>query len=316
MKTRIFLFALMLTMPLALTSARADETVTVSATNQDISESLDLRAVATLFGEVDNLEQFEQELNSEKRHLNNLDLNGDGYVDYLRVIEVGEGENRLIVLQAVLAKDIYQDVASIYVEREQDQTVSVQVVGDTYVYGENYIIEPVYLYRPVIYDWFWGPTWVAWHSPYYWGYYSPYYTFYAPWRWDVYYHHIYAFHHHHPRCSYHYAHVPRPGMSSLRGSHGAERIIRNDWAKSHPDRSFTARASQRGSQASNARQLQRETRASSSRGSIAAAAGNPVRTASRGASTALSENGTRVSRSAGEARASAAARTFGSSNTR
>ena len=317
MKTRILLFALSLMLPLVLTSARADETITVSATNQDISESLDLRAVATLFGEVDNLEQFEQELNSEKRHLNNLDLNGDGYVDYIRVIEVGEGENRLIVLQAVLAKDIYQDVASIYVEREQDQTVSVQVVGDTYIYGENYIIEPVYLYRPVIYDWFWGPTWVAWHSPYYWGYYSPYYTFYAPWRWDVYYHHIYAFHHHHPRCSYHYAHVPRPGMGTLRGSVHGERIIRNDWANSHPDRSFTARASLRGSSATNARQLQRESRTSSSRpGAMASAGGNARTGASTRGSSAPSAEGTRFSRTPSEARASAAARTFGSANTR
>ncbi len=317
MKTRILLFALSLMLPLVLTSARADETITVSATNQDISESLDLRAVATLFGEVDNLEQFEQELNSEKRHLNNLDLNGDGYVDYIRVIEVGEGENRLIVLQAVLAKDIYQDVASIYVEREQDQTVSVQVVGDTYIYGENYIIEPVYLYRPVIYDWFWGPTWVAWHSPYYWGYYSPYYTFYAPWRWDVYYHHIYAFHHHHPRCSYHYAHVPRPGMGTLRGSVHGERIIRNDWANSHPDRSFTARASLRGSSATNARQLQRESRTSASRpGAMASAGGNARTSASTRGASAPSADGTRFSRTPSEARASAAARTFGSANTR
>jgi hypothetical protein len=54
-------------------SMRADETITVSSTGSDISENLDLKAVATLFGEVNDLEKFEEELNSEKRHINNLD---------------------------------------------------------------------------------------------------------------------------------------------------------------------------------------------------------------------------------------------------
>ena len=142
MKTYRLILMLMI-VSLGLQFVNADETVTVSSTSSDIAENLDLKAVATLFGEVNNLEEFETELNSEERHLNNLDLNGDGVVDYLRVVEIGEGSNRLIVLQAVLAKDIYQDVASIYVEKQADQTVSVQIIGDEYVYGTNYIIEPV-----------------------------------------------------------------------------------------------------------------------------------------------------------------------------
>ena len=92
---------------------RADETITVSSTGSDISENLDLKAVATLFGEVNDLEKFEEELNSEKRHINNLDLNGDGIVDYLRVVEVKDGNKHLVVIQAILAKDIYQDVDNI-----------------------------------------------------------------------------------------------------------------------------------------------------------------------------------------------------------
>ena len=41
----------------------ADETVTVTATSSDISENLDLKTVATLFGQAKDLEQFEQLLN-------------------------------------------------------------------------------------------------------------------------------------------------------------------------------------------------------------------------------------------------------------
>ena len=46
------------------TLSYADETVTVTATSSDISENLDLKTVATLFGQAKDLEQFEQMLNS------------------------------------------------------------------------------------------------------------------------------------------------------------------------------------------------------------------------------------------------------------
>ena len=149
----------------------ADETITVSANSTDISQALDLKVVANLFAEAQNLEEFETKLNDPNEFYNNLDLNGDGDVDYIRVVEVGEGNKRMIILQAILAKDIYQDIATIYVEKDASEQVSVQIIGDEYVYGTNYIIEPVYIYRPVIYDWFWGPGWYAWYSPWYWGYY-------------------------------------------------------------------------------------------------------------------------------------------------
>ena len=58
-------------------TVRADETVTVSATNSDISQGLDLRVVAKLFAEAKNLEQFETMLNNPDSAFNNLDLNGD-----------------------------------------------------------------------------------------------------------------------------------------------------------------------------------------------------------------------------------------------
>ena len=147
-------------------STWAEETITVSANSEDISQALDLKAVATLFGTVKNVEEFETLLNNPDSAFTNLDLNGDGSVDYLRVVETNNDNKHLVVIQAVLAKDVFQDVASIYVEKDEATgQVSTQVIGDEYVYGENYIIEPVYIYRPYIYDWFWGPTWYCWHSP-------------------------------------------------------------------------------------------------------------------------------------------------------
>jgi len=215
----------------------AKDNVTVEATSEDISDGLDLKAVANLFGEVKDLNEFEEKLNSEKLHLCNLDLNGDGQVDYLRVVEVEEGGDRhLVLIQAVLAKDIYQDIASIYVEHKSDNSVAVQVIGDTYIYGKNYVIEPVYIYRPVIYDWFWGPGWVCYTSPWYWGYWPGWYAPYPCWGYHTYVTHIHVYHYDHPRCAYRYGREPHVQAASMRNYSG-----RSDYASANASRTFSSR---------------------------------------------------------------------------
>ena len=241
MKTaRYFLMAILLVVSNFI--ARADETITVSSTGSDISENLDLRAVATLFGEVSNLEEFEQQLNSEERHISNLDLNGDGIVDYLRVVEMESNGTHLIIIQAVLAKDIYQDVASISVEKDEADQVHVQIVGDAWLYGENYIIEPVYIYRPVIYDWFWATTWVCWASPWYWGYWPAYWGHgWVPWTYQRYCYHVYDYHRASPRCTYHYPRTARSNGASMRSTASSRGVSRRDLAAGAPERSFSSR---------------------------------------------------------------------------
>ena len=287
MKVRMIL----MTVCLALFSmiAYADETVTVTATNADISEDLDLKTVATLFGQAKDLEQFEQMLNNPDSAFSNLDLNGDGNVDYLRVIETADQNTHLVVIQAVLAKDIYQDVASIIVEKDEaSESVTVQVIGDEYVYGADYIIEPVYIYRPIIYDWFWSPSWVCWHSPFYWdywpGWWHPYHCIAHHLYWD----HCYWFHHYHPICSYRTAHHYRPHYLPMR-----EHVRRNDYATRHPERSFVTRNASRGMV--NARALEANRR-----------------TAVRAASSAARSTSTRINTSS----RTTADRTFGSSAVR
>ncbi|MBR6017217.1 MAG: hypothetical protein IK073_01180 [Paludibacteraceae bacterium] len=244
------LMTLLTAMVLMSATLWADETITVSANSTDISQALDLKVVANLFAEAQNLEEFETKLNDPNEFYNNLDLNGDGDVDYIRVVEVGEGNKRMIILQAILAKDIYQDIATIYVEKDASEQVSVQIIGDEYVYGTNYIIEPVYIYRPVIYDWFWGPGWYAWYSPWYWGYYPHWWHHHHCLAWDVYWHHCYAYHHHHHHCSFRYGREPRNGYREMRGRHAD--MSRREYAQRHPDRSF----SHRNNGAHNARSLQ------------------------------------------------------------
>ena len=232
----------------------ADENITVTATSSDVSENLNLRTVATLFGQAKDLEEFEALLNNPDSAYSNLDLNGDGDVDYLRVVETADGSKHLVVIQAVLAKDIYQDVASIFVDKDEEETVTIQVVGDEYVYGTNYIIEPVYLYRPLIYDWFWGASWVAWHSPYYWDYYPHWWHRHHCIDPFLYWDHCYWHHYHHPRCSYRTAHHHHPHFHSM---HHAVR--RNDMAVRHPERSFATRNASRSVQNARALEIGRRT---------------------------------------------------------
>ena len=294
---RVFLFTLILgSLFLAPYIAMADETVTVTATTSDISENLDLKTVATLFGQAKDLEQFEQMLNNPDSAFSNLDLNGDGEVDYLRVIETADQNRHLVVIQAVLAKDIYQDVASIFVEKDEKDQITVQVVGDEYIYGTNYIIEPVYIYRPYIYDWFWGSSWVAWHSPYYWGYWpSWWHPFFCvdPF---VYWDHCYWHHYHYP-CSFRTAHHHHPHYRSMH-----DRVRRDDYANRHPERSFATRNASRN--VSNARSFEQGRRTAVRE---AASRNTPSRsTATRISNTSTSRGNAQATRNA----------TYGSTNVR
>ncbi len=176
MKTTLITSALFLFL-FALPTSAQDRT-TVNASSSEISDNLDLRAIASLFGDAKNLEDFERQLNDPKIQISNLDLNDDNQVDYLRVIESVEGNTHLIIVQSVLGRDTYQDVATIEVEKDRNNQVQVQVVGDVYMYGQNYIYEPVYVATPIIYSSFWVPTYRPYCSVWYWDYYP---TFYYAW---------------------------------------------------------------------------------------------------------------------------------------
>jgi hypothetical protein len=169
---------LIIALLIGLYSLNAQDVTTVTATDKEISENLDLEAVASVFGESENLEDFEKRLNDPKTQISNLDLNEDGEVDYLRVIESAKGESHSVTIQAVIGKDKYQDVAVIDVKKDESGETQVQVIGDVEIYGPTYVIVPVYVHPPVITVWFWGPHYNPWRSPYYWGYYPPYYH---PW---------------------------------------------------------------------------------------------------------------------------------------
>ncbi len=236
-KIHILTLFLLTALLLSSTELVARSSSVIYIQNYQMDQDLDLNAVASLFGDSRDLYDFEKRLNDPYYQISNLDLNDDGYVDYLRVIETVDGSFHFIVIQAVIGNRRYQDIATIEVYKSYNQTY-VQVVGNTYIYGPNYIVEPNYYYTPEIFKIFWQPRFYhAYRSSYRWRHYPSYYR---PWRpVSVPYYHRHIRKHISHRNSYRYT-------KHRRAKHHGKvhnRVKRNDYAKRYPKRSYKRRTS-------------------------------------------------------------------------
>ncbi len=108
----------------------------------EAGEDFDLFAAMDLFEDSEDLEDFEKKLNSQDNDVNNLDLNKDGEVDMVRIVEHSEGNTKVLVIQAVLGENDFQDIATIELEKHAENEISGQIIGDEEIYGPDYIIEP------------------------------------------------------------------------------------------------------------------------------------------------------------------------------
>jgi hypothetical protein len=188
-------------------------------------DNLNLYAVMKIFQESETLELFEQKLNEENARVNNLDLNGDNYIDYIKVIDMVEKSVHYITLQVAVTQVENQDVAVFIVRKDPNGNTKIQLVGDEDLYGKYYIVEPYYgsekrstpnpgyygtgNHQETVYveqvsyveveTWplvrmIFLPTYVVWNSPWYWGYYPTYWRPWTPWYWHQYYGYHYCWH--------------------------------------------------------------------------------------------------------------------------
>ncbi len=234
MKTKLFFTSIL---SLVFLSSFAQDRTTVNAKSSEISDNLDLRAVASIFGDSNNLEDFENRLNDPKKQISNLDLNDDNQVDYLRVIESVEGNTHLIVVQSVIGKDTFQDVATIEVEKDRNNNTRVQVVGDVYMYGSNYIYEPVYVHTPIIYASFWYDNYRPYCSSWYWNYYPTYYYAWNPFPIFRYRHNVGLW----INYDHHYNYATTRHCASVYNNYYERRG--NGYERNNPNRSFNSRNS-------------------------------------------------------------------------
>lgn len=242
-------------------------TVYVTSYNEDLCFYLDLNAVAAAFAEARSVREFEQIINSSRYMINNLDLNRDGWIDYLRVIEMRSGAYHTLLIQACLAPSVFQDVATLVAERLADR-LYVEVIGDPYLYGYNYIVRPVFIKRPPMWEVYGHASYSPWSSPYYYNYWPSYYTQPKP----IYLNHYQAYVHTY-MTNHHYCHTcSYPTAPYYSGySHMTSSNSRHDYQTSHPEQSFEQRITRNAStntngvSVRNAGQLRNKVEASSTR---------------------------------------------------
>ena len=229
-------------------------TVTVTNFNTDLSFYLDLNAVAAAFAESRTVAEFEQLLNSSRYMINNLDLNRDGWIDYLRVIETHRGVYHTFLIQACLGPSLYQDVATLVAEHRPN-ALYVEVIGDRWLYGPNYIVRPVFIKRPPLWDVFGRPSYAAWTSPYYYDYWPSYYQKPKPIYLNHYQAYVRTYMHDHRYC--HQCDYPKqPFYSGY--TQMTQTNSHNDYAVRYPDQSFERRVTSQNS-VRNAGQLREQT---------------------------------------------------------
>jgi len=113
----------------AFSQAKPDTTVALGLPG----DNLDLYAVLDLFQKSKTIESFEKSLNDEKTKINNLDLNLDKKVDFIKVVTKKNGDSYTFILQVDVNKKETQDVAVILLNKDKKGKIDLQIVGD----GEN-----------------------------------------------------------------------------------------------------------------------------------------------------------------------------------
>ncbi|WP_245999681.1 hypothetical protein [Paraflavitalea soli] len=105
-------------------------------------DNFSLQGALELFKKAGSPEEFEKLLNTSQNKVNNLDLNEDGQIDYIRVINKKENDVQIFVLQALVSDQESQDIAVIELEKTGQDNAVVQIAGDEDIFGEETIIEP------------------------------------------------------------------------------------------------------------------------------------------------------------------------------
>ncbi len=221
MKKIIFSWLLSIVFLSATTAQRGEE-----RTGYD-GDFFSLEGAIELFKNSNTIADFERRLNQEDTWVNNLDLDRDGQIDFIRVEHIRQGNFHVIVLQVPLNRYDVQDIAVIEIEKTGRRSAMLQIIGDEDIYGEEVIVEPIDQYgysggrggpnadydfrRGYVNVFWWSPVrhifgrdYRIYRSPYYWSYYPSYWRPWRPCGWNIFRPRIVIYHHH-----YHHVHFHR-----------------------------------------------------------------------------------------------------------
>lgn len=141
MRTVRYAVGMVLLAGLAVVPAFADDGAPKDSTGLP-GDNFSLQGALEMFQKADSPEEFEKLLNTQDNHVNNLDLNGDGEVDYVRVVSSMKDDAHAFVLQVPVSETEAQDIAVIELEKTGADKAMVQIVGDADIFGEQTIFEP------------------------------------------------------------------------------------------------------------------------------------------------------------------------------
>ncbi len=220
MKKIIFSWLLSIVFLSATTAQRGEE-----RTGYD-GDFFSLEGAIDLFKNSNTIRDFERRLNEEDTYVNNLDLDRDGQIDFIRVEHIRQGNFHAIVLQVPLNRYDVQDIAVIEIEKTGRRRAMLQIVGDEDIYGEEVIVEPYDRYgysggrggpnadydfrRGYVNVYWWSPVrhifgrhYRIYRSPYYWSYYPSYWRPWRPCGWNIFRPRVVIYHHHYHHVRFH-----------------------------------------------------------------------------------------------------------------
>ncbi|MBL7746509.1 MAG: hypothetical protein JNM19_03730 [Chitinophagaceae bacterium] len=219
MKTIKYLFSLAVGAALLTISAQAQNQSGVDSTGLP-GDNFSLQGALQMFQNAASPEAFEQAINTEGNRVNNLDLDGDGDIDYVKVVSKMDKDVHAFILQVAISEKETQDIAVIELEKTGKETAVIQIIGDEDIYGEQVIVEPdgggenarllhddhinnsnlsgpnaSFDYEApaiVVNVWLWpsvrfiyAPGYRPWVSPWRWHYYPAYWKPWRPYSWQV-----------------------------------------------------------------------------------------------------------------------------------
>jgi hypothetical protein len=229
MKTIKYLSSLVVCSLFMLNAAKAQNQSGVDSTGLP-GDNFSLQGALQLFQDAASPEAFEEAINKEGNHVNNLDLDEDGNTDYVQVVGKMDKDAHVFILQVAVSEKETQDIAVIELEKTGNATAVIQIIGDEDIYGEQVIVEPADSEAAAISDysnnsnlsgpnvdfensysesgliinvWLWpsvrfvyAPAYRPWVSPWRWNYHPSWWKPWKPLRWHVW--HPFRVHHHRP----------------------------------------------------------------------------------------------------------------------
>ena len=146
-------------------------------------DNFDLQRVGDLLERSDDPGEFERYLNDDDG-LNNLDLNGDSYADYISVREFDDRDSnsRGLSLFSRFGPDLIQEIATIFFYRDEPRYPGSRILltGNEQIYGDNYYYETNWLDRSLpLASFLFSDRNDYYRSPYYYDNYPDWYEPYA-----------------------------------------------------------------------------------------------------------------------------------------